>query len=177
LCYSLPSDADLSTLTALEEYLTEVFQGCLVVVSHDNFFVNRVAEHLFVFQGNGVVSDFQGSYDDYLEYRRESKQAAGKGKTAGVIEESPLDVAVPVASKSVADSSELTKEEKKELSRLEKEIEALAAERGQAEEKLYAASAAVPLDSALVGRLGASLAELTAQIAEKEEQWMQLNVL
>ena len=65
---------DLGTLTALEDYLTEVFEGCLVVVSHDNFFVNRVAEHLFVFQGDGVVRDFQGCYDDYLEYRRESKK-------------------------------------------------------------------------------------------------------
>lgn len=62
----------MSTLTALEEYLTEVFDGCLVVVSHDNFFVNRVAEHLFVFQGDGVVRDFQGSYTDYLEYRQEA---------------------------------------------------------------------------------------------------------
>ena len=43
-----------------EEYLTEVFEGCLVVVSHDNFFVNRVAEHLFVFEGDGVVRDFEG---------------------------------------------------------------------------------------------------------------------
>ena len=54
------NDLDLSTLTALEEYLTEVFDGCLVVVSHDNFFVNRVAEHLFVFEGDGVVRDFEG---------------------------------------------------------------------------------------------------------------------
>lgn len=62
---------DLSTLTALEDYLIDVFEGCLVLVSHDNFFVNRVAEHLFVFQGDGVVRDFQGSYTEYLEYRRE----------------------------------------------------------------------------------------------------------
>ena len=46
-----------------EEYLTEVFEGCLVVVSHDNFFVNRVAEHLFVFEGDGVVRDFEGRCD------------------------------------------------------------------------------------------------------------------
>ncbi len=64
---------DLSTLTALEEYLTETYQGCLLVVSHDNFFVNRVAKHLFVFQGEGVVRDFHGSYTEYLEYRRDQK--------------------------------------------------------------------------------------------------------
>jgi ATP-binding cassette subfamily F protein uup len=66
------ADPDLGTLTALEEYLCEEFQGCLVLVSHDNFFVNRVAEHLFVFEGDGVVRDFLGSYDDYLEYRKEA---------------------------------------------------------------------------------------------------------
>jgi ATPase subunit of ABC transporter with duplicated ATPase domains len=67
------ADPDLGTLTALEEYLCEEFQGCLVLVSHDNFFVNRVAEHLFVFEGDGVVRDFLGSYDDYLEYRKEAR--------------------------------------------------------------------------------------------------------
>ena len=70
--------SDLSTLTALEEYLTETYQGCLLVVSHDNFFVNRVAEHLFVFQGEGVVRDFHGSYTEYLEYRRDQKQHIAK---------------------------------------------------------------------------------------------------
>lgn len=59
---------DLSTLTALEEYLTEVFDGCLVVVSHDNFFVNRVAEHLFVFEGDGVVRDFEGKCYSLVKY-------------------------------------------------------------------------------------------------------------
>jgi len=66
------NDLDLQTLTSLEEYLTDAFEGCLVVVSHDNVLVNNVAEHLFVFEGDGVVRDFQGSYTDYLEYRREA---------------------------------------------------------------------------------------------------------
>jgi len=65
------NDLDLQTLTALEEYILEVFEGCLVIVSHDNYFVNRVAEHLFVFEGDGIVRDFQGSYTDYLNYRRD----------------------------------------------------------------------------------------------------------
>lgn len=56
------NDLDINTLTTLEEYLTEEFEGCLVVVSHDSVFVNKVAEHLFVFEGDGVVRDFLGSY-------------------------------------------------------------------------------------------------------------------
>jgi ATP-binding cassette subfamily F protein uup len=156
-----------------------VFQGCLVVVSHDNFFVNRVAEHLFVFQGDGVVNDFQGSYDDYLEYRRESKQTSGKVKTTGVTDEplSPEAIAIPAASKPAADVTQLTKDGKKELARLEKELESLAAERARLEKELCAASVAMPLDGALMGSLGASIGALMVQVAEKEERWMQLNVL
>jgi ABC transport system ATP-binding/permease protein len=60
---------DLNTLSALEDYLEEEFEGCLVVVSHDNFFVNRVARHLFVFEGDGVVRDFLGSFTEYLGCR------------------------------------------------------------------------------------------------------------
>ena len=77
------NDLDLSTLTSLEEYLTEVFDGCLLVVSHDHFFVNRVAEHLFVFQGDGIVRDFQGSYTEYLDFRKDvqaEELAANKAK-------------------------------------------------------------------------------------------------
>lgn len=85
------NDLDLSTLSALEEYLTEVFEGCLVVVSHDNFFVNRVAEHLFVFQGDGIVRDFQGSYAEYLDYRQESLQADKQAeKLASKKKDSPV---------------------------------------------------------------------------------------
>lgn len=68
------NDLDINTLSVLEEYLTETFEGCLIVVSHDNFFVNRVAEHLFVFEGDGIVRDFQGSYTEYLQYRLDSAQ-------------------------------------------------------------------------------------------------------
>ena len=60
----------------------QVFEGCLVVVSHDNFFVNRVAEHLFVFKGDGVVRDFLGSYTEYLESRRDEMADAAKAGRA-----------------------------------------------------------------------------------------------
>jgi ATP-binding cassette subfamily F protein uup len=81
------NDMDLITLAALEEYLTEAFEGCLVVVSHDNFFMNRVAEHLFVFQGDGsgTVRDFQGSYSEFLDHRRDlqaDEQAADRADRA-----------------------------------------------------------------------------------------------
>ena len=66
------NDLDLQTLQTLEEFLIDTFQGMLVIVSHDNFLVNRVADHLFVFEGDGVVSDFQGSYNNYLAVRKKN---------------------------------------------------------------------------------------------------------
>lgn len=70
------NDLDLATLQVLEDYLADTFDGMLVVVSHDNFLVNKVAEHLFVFEGDGVVRDFQGSYTDYLIVRKQQLQEA-----------------------------------------------------------------------------------------------------
>jgi ATP-binding cassette subfamily F protein uup len=67
------NDLDINTLTTLEEYLTEEFEGCLVVVSHDSVFVNKVAEHLFVFEGDGVVRDFLGSYTGQSGARSRSR--------------------------------------------------------------------------------------------------------
>ena len=98
----------------------EVFQGCLVVVSHDNFFVNRVAEHLFVFQGDGVVRDFQGSYTDFLEDRRdalgrnclfkdeEEEEDWGSGADAGVVDGVSSGADVVGDTKSVGSSGDST---------------------------------------------------------------------
>lgn len=66
------NDVDLDTLSALESYLAE-FNGVLVVVSHDRFFVDKVTEHLFVFEGDGVVKDYLGSLSDYAECMVEDK--------------------------------------------------------------------------------------------------------
>ena len=78
------NDLDIATLGALEDFLSEGggesggggegFKGCLVVVSHDKVFMDKVADHLFVFEGDGVVKDFQGSYTDYLAFRKDQQQ-------------------------------------------------------------------------------------------------------
>ena len=66
------NDVDLDTLSALEEYLAE-FKGVLVIVSHDRYFVDKVTEHLFVFEGDGIVKDYLGSLTDYAETTIEVK--------------------------------------------------------------------------------------------------------
>ena len=157
------NDLDLQTLAALEDYLTEVFQGCLVVVSHDSYFVNRVAEHLFVFEGNGVVRDFQGTYSEYLEYRQELKQRRA----------SP-----PQAQTPSSPSPELKQEEKparsyaamKEINKLEREMERLGKEIAQLEERLFEEKG-----YSVLAELTAKQNSLKDQLAAKEERWLELN--
>ncbi len=69
------NDLDIVTLGILEEYLTE-FKGCLIVISHDRYFLDNIAEHLFVMEGNGVVKDFPGTYSEYAEWHREQEAAS-----------------------------------------------------------------------------------------------------
>ena len=83
LIFDEPSnDLDLATLASLEDYLTDTFDGSLVVVSHDEFFMNKVTDHLLVFQGKGEVGDFQGSYSDFLVYRKETAAEGARAARA-----------------------------------------------------------------------------------------------
>ena len=123
------NDLDIMTLAVLEDYLSE-FKGCVIVVSHDRFFLDRIADHLFVFHGNGRVQDFPGNYSDYrLQQAAERQQAA--------------EVASVDATQSAARSwrkkdekRKLSFKEKREMEELEKQIELLTAERKQLENDL-----------------------------------------
>ncbi len=64
------NDLDLKTMMALEEFVLQQFAGCLLLVSHDQYFLNQLAQHLFVFEGQGIIQQFPSSYFDYLDYRR-----------------------------------------------------------------------------------------------------------
>lgn len=171
------NDLDLQTLTVLEEYLTEVFEGCLIVVSHDNFFVNRVAEHLFVFEGAGIVRDFQGSYTDYLEYRADVQADAKadaklEAKAAQAEKKAAEESKVPVTTSKVEMKSvpKLSYAEMKEASKLEKEIARLEEQLAVVEQELGMEKGGYTV-----------LAELTSKgdairktLREKEERWLAL---
>ena len=157
------NDLDLQTLSSLEEYLTESFDGCLVVVSHDSYFVNRVAEHLFVFEGEGLVRDFQGSYSEYLNYRLERRHQqslmsqaerannlVSQGKT---VEKVPRNYSTM-----------------KEINKLEREMEKLEKEISLLEERLYSEKG-----YSLLAELTAKQNQLREQLAAKEERWLELN--
>ncbi|CAM9753957.1 unnamed protein product [Scytosiphon promiscuus] len=197
------NDLDILSLQILEDFLLNDYKGCLVIVSHDRFFMDKVAKHLFLFEGDGVVRDFQGTFTEYLDYRQDfMKPAAGTGggggggsKTAAdrLETESPpaavgngdAAVASPPppdsASKPEARSSpgvkkkrKMSNKEKFEFRDLEKDIESLG-ERAQELEDLLAAEAANP---------GAGYEEIAAWMEEqatveveteaKTERWLEL---
>lgn len=163
---------DLSTLAVLEEFLLEEYKGVLVFVSHDRRFVDRLASHLFVFQGDGIVRDFQGTFSDWLEMEKEAKgqvpavstsssgsSGNNKGYTDGGGAKAPV--------------KSLSGKEKKELGNMEKEIEKLNKQAAEYQAKLddgHQANAGYSQLSEWTTRLE----KINAEIAAKEERWMEL---
>jgi ABC transport system ATP-binding/permease protein len=120
------NDLDIETLQVLEEYLSS-FRGCVLVVSHDRFFMDKVVDHLFVFNGRGDIRIFPGNYSDYRETCRQEEEAKS-------IPSVPRDL--PQAADTKEKSKKLSFNEKRELESLEKDIELLEAEKSELEEAL-----------------------------------------
>lgn len=138
------NDLDIKTLAVLEDFLVD-FPGCLLVVSHDRIFMNRVTDTLLVFDGKGNIDKFPGDYDDYIEEKKEREAAAKKE-----IKEKPIAKAKP--------SNKLTYMEKQELETIEPDIEKMEAEKAEHEAVL-----------AKGGTNYTSLAEAQQKIDELEE--------
>lgn len=151
------NDLDILTLNVLEEYLEE-FPGCLIVVTHDRYFLDKIVNHLFAFEGEGKIKDYNGTYSDY---RWEQKQLKKDGKPEKIEE---------VVIKPVIESS-LSYEEKKELNRLEKEIEKTEKEIGEVTLKFNDSS--MPLDE--ITKWSNKLVELKMVLEVKETRWMDLS--
>ncbi|SKC55817.1 ATP-binding cassette, subfamily F, uup [Bacteroidales bacterium WCE2008] len=159
------NDLDIVTLNVLEEYLKE-YKGSLIIVSHDRHFLDRLVDHLFVFCGDGVVKDFIGSYTEYRtfikDYEAEQKASAKPAVQQAAVK--PRDNAA---------KKKMSFKEKQEFAQLEKDIEALGAEKAAIEEKMN--SGTLPYDElqAASERFG----ELTDLLDEKELRWLELSEL
>lgn len=150
------NDLDIFTLNVLEEYL-EDFPGCLIVVTHDRYFLDKIVDHLFAFEGNGRIKDYNGKYS---EYRWEQKQKKKEEKTEKVMTEKPVAKA----------ASSLTNDERKEMMRLEKDIEKIEIEKMLITEKFNDTSMPLEEINALAGKL-----ETLKELQEtKELRWMEL---
>jgi len=152
------NDLDIITLNVLENFLLD-FPGCLLVVSHDRYFMDKIVDHLFVFQGGGVIEDFPGNYSDYRTYE-DSKPTK---ETVSIQKEDTREKTTTIV--------KLSFKEKKEFDTLEGEIEGLNTQKSTIEAKF--------LDSTLSGEeineLSIKLQKINTEIAEKEERWFELS--
>ena len=156
------NDFDILTLNVLEEYLAG-FGGCLVIVSHDRFFMDKLVDHLFIFEGNGVVYDFPGNYSDYRVSRQDPEPRQTKAETAPP-KHDKKDKEKPVNRK-------LTFKEKQELERLTVEIEILEKEKSNLEAEVSDGQLSIDLLTSKTTRIG----ELMELIDKKTDRWLELS--
>jgi ABC transport system ATP-binding/permease protein len=151
------NDLDIYTLQVLEDYL-EDFPGCLMIVSHDRYFLDKLTTHLFVFDGQGNVQDFNGNYSEYRLKASQQPSASAQRPSA--------TVAVPSAEASAG----LNDKERRELHNLEKEISKLA---GEKQEIMRLFQEGLD-DAAKAETLSVRLGELNDLLEEKEMRWLEL---
>ena len=168
------NDLDIQTLQVLEEYLQD-FPGCVIVVSHDRYFMDKVVDHLLVFKGEGEIQDFPGNYTQYREWSRlqtKEEEAAAKGKSAANAPAKTENNAAGTAKRdaSFENKRKMTYKEKREYEQLAKEIEALEAEQKQLEEALCSGTLSVDELTEKSKRLPLIKDELD----EKEMRWLEL---
>lgn len=161
------NDLDLPTLAVLESFLTE-YQGCVMIVSHDRYFMDRLVDHLFVFEGGGFVRDFPGNYTQYRIWLKEQETAKANGAN-GPTKAATVEPAAPVAP--APPKKKMTFKEKHEFEKLEKEMPALEKEK----EKLTAALSDETLNYDQITALADSLTKVTQTLEEMELRWLELS--
>lgn len=158
------NDLDLPTLSVLENFLSD-FPGCLVIVSHDRYFMDRLVDHLFVFEGNGVVRDYPGNYSAYrIEERAKEKQKDSPKKTEDV-------VAKPVIAKPAPEKKKFSFKDKREFDQLEKNMAAMETEKTTITEKMMDQS----LNYDQIQQLSNRMTFITQLLEEKEMRWLELS--
>lgn len=157
------NDLDLITLGLLEEFLMN-FEGCLVVVTHDRYFMDRLVDHLFIFEGEGKVKDFNGSYSEY----KDLKQAEEKQDRMPEIKEPIQEKNKPEAP---APSKKLSYKEQKEFEQLEKDIDALEKKRREIEETMNAGIA----DHSKLDALSKQYQLWGEEVESKTLRWLELS--
>ena len=160
------NDLDVQTLGILEEYL-EGFNGCVIVVSHDRYFLDRTVETIFSFEGLGNLKQYPGNYSVYLEY----KEKAGQEKLKQEAAVKAAEKKQPAKAKSTSKSNKMSYKEKREYASLEEKIPALEEEKETLEKQLYTNP---PSDYNDMQTLSQRLADLTTEIDTSTERWMEL---
>ncbi|TDU34388.1 ATP-binding cassette subfamily F protein uup [Gelidibacter sediminis] len=153
------NDLDIVTLNVLEDFLLD-FPGCLLVVSHDRYFMDKIIDHLFVFRGNGEVEDFPGNYSDYRDYEASTPYVE------------PVKTEIANGGNTKDNTAEkLSYNEQKELKSLNSKIRSLELDKKALEEKFLDAS----LSQEKINQLSEELQKIIEDIAVKEERWFELS--
>ncbi len=156
------NDLDIQTLQILEEYLAD-FPGCVIVVSHDRYFMDKVVDHLLVFQGNGKIDDFPGNYTQYREWCSLKSKDEQPDSTKSEKRERNTN--------RNEGKRKMTYKEKTEFAQLEKEIAALEEEQQQIEEALCGGNTSIDE----ITRMSKRLPELKDELDEKSMRWLELS--
>ena len=174
------NDLDIKTLQILEEYLQD-FPGCVIVVSHDRYFMDKVVDHLLVFRGEGEIKDFPGNYTQYREWQKledkksaELKEAAQKATASRNGNNAPTPSPTGKSQRdpnAAPQKRKMTFKEKQEFAQLEKYIEALTAEKESIETALSSGSVSVEQITEMSKRLPI----LNEELDEKEMRWLELS--
>ena len=153
------NDLDLPTLTVLESFLAQ-FQGCLIIVSHDRYFMDKIVDHLLVFEGEGKIKDFIGSFTEYRDQQTQNKNIK-KSEPAKPVEEKQT--------KNTNSKRKLSFKEQKELENIEKEMPVLKEKQDEILEKLNNET-----DYNIISELSQKLEETTSQLEVHEMRWLEL---
>ncbi|MFZ9973115.1 MAG: ATP-binding cassette domain-containing protein, partial [Vulcanococcus sp.] len=168
------NDLDVQTLTVLEDFL-EDFRGCVVVVSHDRYFLDRTVDRLFSFE-NGQLERFEGNYSSYLERQQGKNAGANNGSASGSSSQAPAPEGPEASAPAKAAATKIRRrsfKETRELEQLDQQLPQWEARRGE----LAGLLAAGGSDYAALEALSAELSELLARIARGEERWLELSEL
>ena len=167
------NDLDIKTLQILEEYLQD-FPGCVIVVSHDRYFMDKVVDHLLVFQGEGKIKDFPGNYTQYREWQKLQSKSESDSSSAKSVTNSDTTSASksgPRDPNAAPAKRKLSYKERQEFDKLEKEIEKLSAEKADIENALSSGT----IDVEKITELSKRLPILNEELDEKEMRWLELS--
>ena len=161
------NDLDIITLNILESFLLD-FPGCLLVVSHDRYFMDKIVDHLFIFKGDGVIEDFPGNYSDYRDYENSTVLEKRAKKEDGI-----QNTTAKSSWRSDDNSKKLSFEEQNEYKKLEKSIHSLEKQK----EELQNQFADTSLSGEEIDVLSIRLKDIIEKLEDKTERWFELSML
>lgn len=153
------NDLDIITLNVLEDYL-EDYPGCLIIVSHDRYFLDKLVDHIFVLEGDGAIKDYNGTYTEYRMEKNEEAEINREAKSQSNTVASPTN----------SSENKLSFEQQKQIKALEKQIERLEQRKAEVTAKFEDMNLAPDL----IAKFSTELATINAEIEEKEMKWMEL---